>query len=269
MKKTVITSFAIVSLLTIGTTLKVNAADGGQYSTAGTVSYLPSDNLTKPVDPNQPDPTKPITPKNPDGSDISSGTKGPLSIDFASSLDFGKQAIVANDMNYHALAQKYVTSTGTETVGPNFVQITDNRGSFSGWKLSLKQEAQFKSVKKQINLDGANLTFNAGTHVSQNDNIAGITVKKGFTINPGEEVTLMTGSAAETGINGTGGTHILRFGNNGTDLIHDEKNGDGSSRGVTTSEIQLNVPGKAPKVNDAYTTNLNWILADTPDNTMQ
>ncbi|WP_208422997.1 WxL domain-containing protein [Latilactobacillus fragifolii] len=268
MNKLILSSLTLTGFFSINTLQQANAASNNQYNTDGKINYLPSANSTKPVDPTNPDPTQPITPQNPDGSNATPGTKGPLSIDFASSLDFGSQAIVATNRSYNALAQKYTTNSGTSTSGPNFVQITDNRGSFSGWKLSVKQDTQFKSAKKNISLDGANLTFNSGIHVSQNTSDEGITATNSFTLNPGEEVTLMTGSPAnDSGINGTGGTHILRFGNNTSDLLVDEKNGDGSDRGVTTSAIKLNVPGKAPKVADNYTTNLNWILSDTPSNT--
>ena len=42
--------------------------------------------------------------------------------------------------------------------GPNYVQVTDNRGTEAGWSLKVKQEGQFKSTSGK-ELTGAAITF--------------------------------------------------------------------------------------------------------------
>ena len=80
---------------------------------------------TEPVDPENPDPEKPVKPIDPtDPEGPNPGTQGPLSIDYASSFDFGKNRISNKDQVYFARAQQYQENQ-KET--PNFVQISDNR----------------------------------------------------------------------------------------------------------------------------------------------
>lgn len=52
------------------------------------------------------------------------GTAGPLSIDFASSFQFGNQKITSETMDYYAKLQEFTSSLA----GPNYVQVTDKRG---------------------------------------------------------------------------------------------------------------------------------------------
>ncbi|WP_256869283.1 WxL domain-containing protein, partial [Enterococcus thailandicus] len=54
------------------------------------------------------DPTDPVDPTDPtDPEGPNPGTNGPLSIDYASSLDFGVQKITSKDQIYFAASQKY------------------------------------------------------------------------------------------------------------------------------------------------------------------
>ena len=102
------------------------SADGGDYSSSGYVSFEAGGTVT-PIDPLSP--TDLITPTNPDGTTPATGTVGPLSIDFASSLSFGKQAISSLDAIYYAHAQ-YISGdkdgTTVDETHPNYVQVTDN-----------------------------------------------------------------------------------------------------------------------------------------------
>lgn len=242
----------------------VFAADGGQYDSKGSVQFTPSTKPTSPVDPINPDPDNPILPTNPDGSKPDSGTAGPLSLDFASSLDFGVQQITSSTMNYNASAQKYTDKNGeNETSGPDFVQLTDNRGSFAGWTLSVKQAGQFTTADGN-ELKGAAVTFGSAQHVSANNTTDGVSTTSSFTLDPtAGAIPVMSGAAATTGTNGTSGTHLLRFGDTSA-LSTADVNGDGSSRGTTDTAIKLNVPGKTAKMAGKYTTTFNWILADSP-----
>ncbi len=66
------------------------AEDGGSYTSNGIVEFTPSEEPTNLVDPTDPtNPVDPIDPTDPEGPNP--GTNGPLSIDYASSLDFGVQ----------------------------------------------------------------------------------------------------------------------------------------------------------------------------------
>ncbi|MDR0318106.1 MAG: WxL domain-containing protein, partial [Lactococcus lactis] len=109
------------------------------YQTQGQIGFYAGTDVTPPVNPNIPDPNRPVFPQNPDGSLPNPGTQGPLSIDFASSLDFGINPISNKDEIYFAKAQSYTEST-TET--PNYVQVTDNRGTLMGWTLSVTEKGQ-------------------------------------------------------------------------------------------------------------------------------
>lgn len=66
--------------------------------------------------------------------------------------------------------QKYKTVGATDEVkeGPNYVQVTDNRGTEAGWSLKVKQEGQFKSTSGK-ELTGAAITFKNGNVVTASD----------------------------------------------------------------------------------------------------
>jgi hypothetical protein len=255
--------FAAAAALGFSTAAPV-FADGGQYDSKGSVEFTPSTTPTAPVDPLNPDPDKPILPSNPDGSTPDTGTAGPLSLDFASSLDFGVQQITSSTVDYNASAQKYTDKDGkNETNGPDFVQLTDNRGSFAGWTLSVKQAGQFATASGQ-ELDGAAVSFGSAQHVAANGTTDGVSTTASFTLDPtAGAIPVMSGEAATTGTNGTSGTHLLRFGD-ASALSTTDVNGDGTARGTTDTAIKLNVPGKTAKLAAKYATTFNWILADAP-----
>jgi hypothetical protein len=264
MNKVSLFAAAAVAAVAISTVGPVFADDGGQYNSKGSVAFTPSTETTNPVDPLNPDPDNPILPSNPDGSTPDAGTAGPLSLDFASSLDFGIQQITSSTKNYNASAQKYTDKDGNnETSGPDFVQLTDNRGSFAGWTLSVKQDGQFKTASG-TELDGAAVTFGSAEHASTNGTEDGVSTINSFTLNPDAgAIPVMSGEAATNDTNGTSGTHLVRFGDK-TALSETDVNGDGSSRGTTDTAIKLNVPGKSAKLATKYATTFNWILADAP-----
>lgn len=97
---------AILSAGVIGGTTAAYAAegtDGGEYSSNAAVKFIPNTDPTKPIDPEGPGPgpVLPIDPIDPGGPNP--GTDGPLSIDFASSLQFGTQKIVSTDVTLRIL----------------------------------------------------------------------------------------------------------------------------------------------------------------------
>lgn len=70
---------------------------------------------------------------------------GLLNLDYVSDWDFGSLAISGNTKAYF-------------TQQAPFLQISDNRGTNEGWRLSVKQEAQFKDVNNN-ELKGAELSI--------------------------------------------------------------------------------------------------------------
>lgn len=229
----------------------VSAADGGGvYGSNGVVIFEPNTDPTDPVDPT--DPTNPVEPIDPTDSDSSNpGTNGPLSIDFASSLDFGTQKITSKDEIYHAVPQKYVTSeTDAEgnlvtKKGPNYVQVTDNRGTEAGWILQVNQNGQFKSETGK-ELTGAVITLNNGTVVtaSESGKPAG---EDTIALNAEGALSKVMTAAAGNGA----GTYLLTWGT-------DEVSG--------AESITLDVPGATTKYAEKYSTTLTWTLSDTPSN---
>ncbi|MGE1006176.1 WxL domain-containing protein [Bacillus cereus] len=209
----------------------------------GELTIKPYDEPTKPVDPVDPkEPVEPIDPTTPDKKPIG-GTKGPLSLDFASSLNFGEQVLSSKDEKYFAKSQEL--ADGSQKM--NYVQITDNRMKGSSWTLSVKQNGQLKDEKGR-KLDGAKITFHNAEVVSSTQMPELSLAKDSF------DITADSSGATQHVLVGKSGTeestYIYRFGNEET---------KGSS-------IQLEVPGETIKYAVAYKTTLTWSLSDVPVN---
>lgn len=254
---------------TYGATL-VNAAAVGQYDSKSLVEFKQGTTVTPPVDPEDPDPSIPVVPidptdpTNPPGP----GTGGPLAIDFASSLAFGEQSITSKDETYYAHPQAFDNGNTTE----NYVQVTDTRGNFAGWTLSVATDAQFhldtvdpsvtdeSSAEVGDYLTGAQLSFSGG-HVTTEKGIdASIypkEVKTGsYAVSTAE--TVIVAAAKNQGM----GTWTYGLGTP-TDYDTTATSADAIA---TKSPITLSVPGATVKKAGTYTTNLNWTLSDTPAN---
>ena len=252
---------AIATLLTTTaavTVVNVQAAeqDGGEYSSNGVVKFVPNTNGTDPVDPEDPtDPAEPTDPTNPDGPN--EGTAGPLSIDFASSLDFGVNKISSNDETYYANPQTY---SDKDKVTANYVQVSDNRGSSAGWSLKVKQEKQFENAEAKYNeLKGASISIGDSKAVSNSEGVDAPTVNNNIVLEPGTAVDVM--DAAK----GAGdGTWISRFGNVEKVAVEQE---DGSIKDLDkNTSVKLDVPGSTPKSAVEYRSSLTWILAEVAAN---
>ena len=71
-------------------------------------------------------PTEPLDPTDEDNpTDEPTHNKGPLSLDYVSSIDFGTQKI-------NMYKKEIYESTSLKP----FIQITDNRGTGAGWKVT-------------------------------------------------------------------------------------------------------------------------------------
>lgn len=259
MKQTQILSMVAFSALLLTAAVdKANAAEEKQYESNGAVEFMPNMNPTDPVDPTDPDPenpVKPVDPTDPDGPDP--GTQGPLSIDYASSFDFGLNRISNKNQTYYARAQKYFDGTADT---PNFVQVTDNRGTNGGWTLQVRQEDQLKATVDTLNkeLTGSVIKISDPVVNSNAQN-----VEKPVPV----DITLVPGkvSPVASAKSGAGaGTWSVAWGKVETVKETDQ---DGKDQDVNvTKAVQLTVPGSTPKDAVKYQTKLTWILTDVPGN---
>ena len=239
MTLTQIFAAGIVLVSTTALTTTTYAATNSA-NTTGNVSFKVDTTAVNPVDPTNPDvqltPTNPIKP-----------TSGPLSIDYASNFNFEEQKISAKDQIYYATFDKVKDAQGKDTTKPNWVQVTDKRGSNAGWKLQVKQNGQFATSQNNVSkeLRGAKMIIKNGAPATTSDNQAETpTSNANIELTPDVAQDVMTANK-DQGM----GTWVSSFGNAET---------GGKS-------ISLSVPGKSEKIKDAkYTTEITWVLNDTP-----
>lgn len=227
------------------------------YQTNGVVKFVPSTEPSKPMDPTDPgskQPVKPVDPTTKDG-EPNEGTSGPLSIDYASSLDFGVNQIANNDITYYANAQE-VRSESDSKYTPNYVQITDNRGTNAGWTLKVKQGGQFSNdTALHKELTGAQIQFVDPTIVS-NSTAKAPTPANVIKLDPnGAESLVMSAKSTEGA-----GIWIDRWG------TAEEMTNDQGEKVQKNKAISLSIPGGTPKDAVQYSTKLTWSLSDTPGN---
>lgn len=230
------------------------------YQSGGMVEFVPDTDPTDPVDPTNPDPNNPVEPWDPTTPDHkpNPGTNGPLSIDFASSIDFGKNKITNKDELYYAEPQYLWNEDHSDfepsSAKPNYVQISDKRGTNGGWTLTVKQDAQFKNeATLNKELTGSQIKFTQGQAASNSTNIAEPKTVD-MTLVPGTTAKVM---AADQGAGA--GTWVDRFGT----LEDVEINGQTVKK---NKAITLSVPGTTPKDAVKYETKLIWSLTDVPGN---
>jgi len=243
-------------LLSLGMTKAVVSADNStNYSSNGAVQFVENRDPTDPVDPENPGkPTHPIDPTDPNGPQP--GTSGPLSIDFASSIDFGKNKISNKDERYYANPQHLIFHDGSEKDVPNYLQVTDNRGTNAGWVLKVCQESQLRNnLTKHKELTGAEITLSKFRVVSNQQKLD---VEKpsvhNIVLTPGYSSNVMTASKGKGG-----GTWLDVFGSLNKITIANKKE-------LKNSDVSLFVPGSTPKDAVRYMSKLNWTLSEVPSN---
>lgn len=266
-------SLALIAILASGVfglehqASAVNGQDPGDnpktFDSNAIVKFKADTKPTKPTDPDNPDTDNPVSPWDPTTPDNkpNPGTAGPLSLDYASSIDFGENLITDQDMIYYAEPQYLFAADGVtkdpNSARPNYVQVSDNRGTNSGWTLRVSQNGQL-SNNKTLNkeLTGSQIRFTSGV-VKQNKEATmppiPAPVNKDFTLNPdGTEVEVMTAA------DGTGmGTWVNRFGT----LEDVDINGETVKK---NKAITLSIPGNILKDAVEYRTSLTWRLYDVP-----
>ncbi|MDA3973160.1 WxL domain-containing protein [Enterococcus thailandicus] len=230
------------------------------YESNGLVEFIPNTDPTDPVDPTDPtDPVVPVDPTDPTGP--KPGTDGPLSIDYASSFDFGLNKITNKDETYYARAQQYKAGTAKGATA-NYVQVSDNRGNNAGWTLKVKQNGQLTATTETLNkiLTGSAITLTAPLVNSNSTATVYPVANPTVSLNPdGSEVLVMSAS-----VNTGGGTYTDSW---GTVETVTEKDKDGNEvEAEVTKAVSLTVPGSTPKDAVKYSTTLTWNLTDVPGN---
>lgn len=166
-----------------------------------------------------------------------------LRVDYVSDFYFGQQTIQTTDKEYFAFLQPFrVKATGRLENGPNFIQITDNRQTYTSWNLELKQENQFSDSEGHV-LQGASLSFENGKVVT-NSTSELPDGKEHFTLFPNESVNVMQLKEGNSG-----GSFQLVWGGNAEE---------------GKQSIKLSVPGRAIKYDTNYSTKFQWILVSAP-----
>ncbi|WP_088809378.1 MULTISPECIES: WxL domain-containing protein [Listeria] len=231
---------AVLTTAIFSESIHVLAVDGGSITSDADLTYEKNTSTTNPIDPTEPGNVITPDPDNPGQP----GTAGPLSIDFASNLRFGLQKMSGKQETYYAHLTKVVeTATGAKKEVPNYVQVTDNRGSNGGWHLTVKQNGQLMNGANA--LEGAQISLLNSTLVTLHDgNVP--TANTLITLDPvsGDAVEIVNAQA------GTGsGTWANLFGKDVSEAA---------------TSVKLVVPGKTQKVEGQYKTTLTFELVDSP-----
>ncbi|MHC9531934.1 WxL domain-containing protein [Dellaglioa sp. L3N] len=234
-------------------TSAVSADETQTYKSHGIISYTKNSGSTDPgiVDPGQPGTVDPTDPS------VDPGTGGPLSIDYVSNFNFGSRKISGNKATYDAhlvevtaAADSDAHKAGEVYKVPNYLQVSDNRGSVSGWKLTVAQTKAFTSEDGSSAIKGAQMTLtNQNTRNADDD-----ASKKGPT-DLNKTVVIGDGTKDEavmTAADGEGaGTWTDAFGN-----VQKQSDQD------VHDSVKLEVPGGQKLVDQKYSSDITWTLTD-------
>ncbi|MCT8399023.1 WxL domain-containing protein [Weissella cibaria] len=213
------------------------------------VTYAPL--VNKPLNPFDPDYAKPVNPLIP-GTDTPVGKEqsGILTVDYASTLDFGKQKISGQATTYAASAQKFADDAHSTLIAPVYAQVSDLRAQAGGWTLQLATSA-LKNKTTGKPLQGASLSFENAKMATTPGKLTGNVVDK-QTVAFGQSATIMTTNQANIP-----GTWLAVFGGQ-SDL------GQTDGRDVDQA-VKLAIPGGSAQQGD-YTADLTWTVLDTVGN---
>ncbi|HCJ4447828.1 TPA: WxL domain-containing protein [Listeria innocua] len=248
MKKIKVMAVSMIAVMAlVNTQIKVYA-EGEEPPTTdksvkskGDVIFKVDNSGTDPLDPTDPDTDKPIVPTDPDTPE---GTSGPLSIDHVSNFHFGEQLISPKAKTYYATLEDIKQQDETIKSVPNYVQVTDKRGSNEGWLLTVKQENQL-ATEDGAELKGAVIKLSNTQIKTTSDNKAKApTVTTDIELVPAGDALDVINAKQEEGM----GLWIGSFGNEGTGA----------------NSVSLSVPGESAKQAAKYTSELTWTLSSTP-----
>lgn len=166
-----------------------------------------------------------------------------------STFEFGTQAVGEDEQTLYAKAQDF---SGSNAKTPTYLQISDNRGSRTGWSLRVVEKEQTSQTKrKQRAYQGASLSLKDPVAISSSNSEKPIVYEQADLIPDAQSVI------ATAPVDSGAGTWVIRWGGQ-EDLLTTE-------RDILTPKVQLIVP----KINDdklppSYTITLNWILSNLP-----
>ncbi|MBQ0137744.1 MAG: WxL domain-containing protein [Kurthia sp.] len=230
--------------------MEAKAEETKTYNTNGDITFEQSTEPEQPVypgDPNPETPVKPTDPTNPDGP--GEGTQGPISIDYISSLDFGKQEISNKNQLYYAKPQSYQSG---EEDSPNFMQVTDKSGKVAGWRLSVEQVTDFTAQSEDATnktITGAKITLNAADgEITSNSNSPKPSARNITLDGAGSSQAILS---AEAGAGA--GLWTSTFGELET-----------TDETVVNTGASLMIPGSSQTDADKYTTELVWKIENVP-----
>jgi hypothetical protein len=250
-----------------------NGKPGGTLHSQGSIKYFPDKDPVNPVDPDNPTPD-PVNPVNPDPDDPTPnpepGTDGPLSLDYVPDLYFGLNKITTKDETYNAYATPLKKDDGSiDKYVPTYTQVTDKRGAYTGWTLTVAEKDPFTSTSSKATLgDATSITLT-------NQKVAGIwkdatapsSLGGTITLTPNNEAQKVVAAKANEGE----GTWISSWGQVSTEKRYTPaKDTEGNETDPTLQDtqvdnsVQLTVPGSVKKMAERYVTNLDWVLTDTP-----
>lgn len=251
MSKTSVKYISLAALALLGASIAPQAASAlttQNYGSQGTATFTTGSDTTGPVDPQNPD--TPVTPTPPPGVNPPGPTMPDtgLTIVYASSFDFGSHKVSNQAEVYNAAAQKLDDGT-TRT---NYVQVADNRGTFSGWNLKVTM-TDFKTTDATLIANGHGVLTGAkvtlGDAEIQGDGTANPADKfaASTTLDPGVQSATILGATAGKG----SGNNLLDFG--------------GKAGATKDTAVKLAVPAGVAGA-AKYTADFTWILDDTPAN---
>lgn len=246
-KKVVVSSLLTISAMVLGGSVSLaaqgaSAGNPATRNTDGQVEFTEGMGPVSPVDPLDPiTPVLPIDPIDPE-KPIEPGTDGPLSLDYASSYNFGERSISTTNKTYKAIHQN-VKIDGVSKDVPLYAQVTDRRGTEEGWSLYVNQENQFATTSDK-ELAGAQISLKNGEPATVSTSATPGFVAESIELDvDGAKHKVMEASEGQGA-----GTWVYR-------------NGNADTKGES---VELFVPGTATQLKETYTTTLVWTLSVLP-----
>lgn len=150
------TSFYLLGTILLGGLLVPTTAFADASGEA-TVNFTEDSNATTPKDPTDPSKENPNATFPDAEGNKETGAKGPLSLDVVpSTMNFGTQTLDYKGGTYNGIA-----STAAGASGLHFIQVTDNRGTIGGWRLTVKR-TEFATSDSTKQISGSRLLIPKG-----------------------------------------------------------------------------------------------------------
>ncbi len=261
MKRKILLMSGLVAVLGVTSAAGAFAAERVENQDAESNATFAFDNdidggeTTPPVNPEEPGTAVDPDPDDEDDNG-ETGNTGDLRIDYVSNFKFGAQKISGSEQIFHA---GLVSVNNGNDLVPNFVQVTDLRGSGAGWSLRVEMTDAFElmSVKEdgdasQIGrtLTGAEIIIENINASTNNVDESELPVAEWIELGEGKDAQLLMQAEKGSGY----GTHVAYFG---------EYLGLGEAETASTS-VSLVVPGNVTKIEGTYKADILWTLSDTP-----